>query len=257
MPTSYQLCCTITFTNTYFPQGTMSGFAVSPTAETQANIINLDLQYRLIQNKLNIFYNQQKMATLNMETLPELTFILQITDQNFYNYTDLSMSQIGGYEFKNRTGSSHLSKQATVTAEDLGASSQTFASIKLTIQLPSQAHSPEQFTLDFQARKTIWRYYIIDQQTASQEPFSIESPDIQGGFTNEGRQTIANIQEAVVFQSNPADPIPLHERSTQQIILKRGGAVLIPYLPYPSPNQILPVEKDGQTHIYSDMYIYV
>lgn len=235
----------------------MNDFSVLPTPETQQEMNNLDLPFRLIQNKLSIFYNPQKMATNNITDLPELTFVLQPNDPNFNNFSKLPLTQASGYQFKNRAGSRYLSKQEFVSDEDLGPPSQQFAVIQLTLKIPSEGQPAENFSLGFLARRTIWRYYILNQQGSNGEAYSVESSDIQGGFTDKGKQTIANGQEATVFESDPGFPIAMQEAPKQQVILKQGGKVLFSPLPTPSPNQIIPVEKDGQTHIYSDMYIYV
>lgn len=118
------------------------------------------------------------------------------------------------------------------------------------------------FTLQFGARSTIWRYYIIPKYSSSAS-LNVEQMQILNGrngesisFINKGQQRLSDGKEAMVFDSET--PILLRDKTDQKYQLKSAdGKVLIKRLPTPSTHFIHTQTETDQQHFYSEMYVYL
>lgn len=111
---------------------------------------------------------------------------------------------------------------------------------------------PPVYTVTWPARSTVWRYDLIPD-APSTDTFKITEASAgarSGGAGAAGRSkrggpalvtfkqlkhvTDAPTQDSISFESDPARPIPMRARPSQQFQLLRGGRVLIEALPTPA-----------------------
>lgn len=260
MPTSYQLLCSVELLHSYFADNIMQNFRIFPDDDTQRILQQHGLMLRNHQNKLEIYFSPQKLSRAQFADLPKLSFYIEVGDPYFHNYTQLPLDQNQKvYVFENQPDKTSLSKQEVVSDEDIAAEdavvpAQALGLIRLT--LSAIADEVPTYQLKFEARRVIWRYFIISQSSSE---MSIDAEGFPSTFIDKGLQTLSNNDQAHVFESDPKEPIALAERSAYTVSLKiaqNDGDISVP-LPIPSALGLKPVETEGHILFYSDMYVYL
>lgn len=127
----------------------------------------------------------------------------------------------------------------------------------LEFQLNPTDTDPVHFEINFAARKTIWRYYIINPRNLDLSDLKIESSDPDLSFHEGEEATLPDNSKARVFYSDPTMPIALLNQPILKNKLISSNAAFQIDLPNASPDRIEGIEKDGQPQFYSDIYIYL
>ena len=117
------------------------------------------------------------------------------------------------------------------------------------------------YTINFSARSTTWRYYVINRKP---EPIGSSAVvDVQGkiNFSGPENTSLPTGEEATAFTSG--SPIALAQSPNYEFSLYDQynaevgiGNLLMEKLPAASPNQIVP-EGNSPEQIFSEIYIYV
>ena len=129
----------------------------------------------------------------------------------------------------------------------------------LTLELTAvkEDEAPPVYQLSFNARKAIWRYFIIDKREDQQVYLSIECSEISREFKDMGVQELADGSEARLFSLDSQNPIPFEENSKKKINLMSGSKTLMSHLPIPSPESIQMIREDDGIACYADAYVYI
>jgi hypothetical protein len=118
------------------------------------------------------------------------------------------------------------------------------------------------FKLNFDARATYWKYYLIPKYNESLKQTSVETNDQQISFGEPKIENAPNGLSAICFESNV--PLLLQKKSPYSFQLfkkkdNKGNNVnlLLRKLPYPSIEMLKPASREAKAKIYSEMVIYV
>ncbi|MCU0443427.1 MAG: hypothetical protein MUE85_00820 [Microscillaceae bacterium] len=118
------------------------------------------------------------------------------------------------------------------------------------------------FKLNFKARSTYWKYYLIPKYNESLKQTSVETNDNKINFGEPKIETAPNGLSAICFESNV--PLLLQKKSPYSFQLfkkkdNKGNNVnlLLRKLPYPSIEMLKPTSREAKAKIYSEMVIYV
>jgi len=120
--------------------------------------------------------------------------------------------------------------------------------------------TPRTFQLNFPARSTHWKYYIIKKGAALAEDLAIVNGSKEAVFEGPSNSTLPTGDEAEVFVSTGA--LALKARSDYKFELRRGydgtagsGSKLIARLPVADPVRIIPDTPTNR--VFSEIYVYL
>ncbi|KAA3628732.1 MAG: hypothetical protein DWQ02_19015 [Bacteroidetes bacterium] len=143
-------------------------------------------------------------------------------------------------------------------------SSQQFSVLPLgaiVISMENLSHEgePVEYEINFDSRKSIWRYFIINSSSnTGLQGLSITSSDPEQTFFEEQEEVILqNGQKAKAFYSNPSKPIPFKQQQEEKYTLSITSPQLELHLPYPSVESLQVVNTEDGIQIYSHIYVYV
>ena len=119
--------------------------------------------------------------------------------------------------------------------------------------------TPKLYHLYFEARETYWRYFFMNHKGSRVSPKSIReeyerlkfSPPEDGQLENLGTKAQIAVSDT---------PIPLRDRPEYVLFLERmigKRAMKDLRLPVPNVDLIKPLKRNGETRIYSDVYVYL
>jgi hypothetical protein len=120
--------------------------------------------------------------------------------------------------------------------------------------------SPPGFTVQFQARSTFWRYFVVSRYSGALKHLAINSVDETLSFTEPKAVRLTNGEEAYMFECE--QELPLRERSPVNFQLRknRGGnsdKVVLNRMPVPSIEMIKPDSREAGAKIFSEVIIYI
>ncbi|PHI19931.1 hypothetical protein CEQ90_10290 [Lewinellaceae bacterium SD302] len=302
MQVQYQLLFRINCQHSYFHDGKCRQLKLVPS-ESSAQLMQ-HYGLRLVERDgfYEVFFRSDQAANpfLSEDTKDfVLSFRLLVADQRFYNYTDLEISDFSqngwlsdwavesdsfniyglseGLVPKILPDSEEIDDEASVIFLEDGVIASDFGLLSILFPLAGgvtegwlNSENTPSVTLNFTARKTIWRYYIIPQGG----DFVLDSTKITGGEEMiDGanfnllpeKHTLANGTDAAVLESSV--PIALKEQYPQYLNLSINrpdqgeDAPVELRLPNPNAERIsdrspsdTPSVSDGY---YSDQYIYL
>jgi hypothetical protein len=113
------------------------------------------------------------------------------------------------------------------------------------------------YQLNFAARKTIWRYYILNKSNLDISSLQIETSNPELQFHEGEAVTMPNGEKARVFFSDPAKPIALTHQPSTHFKLVSSTPPLQITLPNASSHRLKEEVKDGIVQFYSDTYVYL
>jgi hypothetical protein len=115
-------------------------------------------------------------------------------------------------------------------------------------------HSPN-FVIDFQAKSTIWKYYVMGLPL--NEQVFITDLDEKINFKAAGEELLPGGKQAFTFQSDRTLVLQArsHYRFQLKIAQRNGSKVLIKQLPVASASQLYQVIIDGNKSALSEIYV--
>lgn len=118
---------------------------------------------------------------------------------------------------------------------------------------------PKLYHMHFRARETHWRYFFMNHKSSRVKPKMVKEENEMLSFTDPINTRLENLGSHVMLsESNTA--IKLRERPEYILLLERriGKRNMKDLrLPVPSVDLIKPMKVDGETKIYSDVYVYL
>ena len=127
-----------------------------------------------------------------------------------------------------------------------------FGVVELRPDGEPNAPTPRDYELRFEARRTLWRYYVVPrvETVANAAELSID------GFPAAVATVLPGNQTAYVFEAD--DPQALRERSPSRYQLKHHAITLVPNLPHPRRDSISwDLNDNPADKIFSDMFVYI
>ncbi len=256
-------------------------FCLSATSQKIMN--NAGLILKKETNGICMFFNEARVDILNLyavDPFEPLSFDFKVFSRNpeFENFTDLPFLKENILFFCSKTapiqtrGDYRLTRDVYVSQSDLKSMDSKNIQSILTrserlirplciISIHPQATSGSSFDstvyfLEFNARKTIWKYYLLGKYT--KERVSIVDLENKIMFTQKDNERVSGNNDALVFESDKA--IPLTQVPLCRFQLRKQNAsasrTLVKTLPAPSPDYInRRMNKENKKEYVSEIFI--
>ena len=276
MNTYYSILFDLIFQHNYFVDPVTSCFGISPSVDTQTWMKNQAIVFKETTGGFRLVYESDKKE--NVERKNELLssnailrFVLTLKDPLFYNYTDLTITDLSSvlFHFHNLSGNSdrHASKanlyngDAVSTADTIDlVSFGTDFFVKpfgvIDIQL-DQVNSGELY-IRFREKATYWRYLLVSEHLRE-----LNAPAISDGhmiFKGPAKVVLPNRTEVLAFES--VEPLVLAQRSKHEFQLlenfdqeTKKGRTILRRLPTPDINLISALPKGEPEATYSEIIL--
>ena len=291
----YRPLFSISVRHGFFPGSLCDVLDLLATPESSALARNVGLVVKRMGDRTGVYCDENQMDALRLaasdgESPLRLVFRVVSRDPLFDVYTEpppFRDDRILSFQGRTRPASSaegnvvrlHTAEQ--VSEEDFAElGSEQFAGIAMgsdqrsrtlavvTIHLtdeggalaePGGEAQPPEFRIAFRARRTIWRYYLLDD-LAGRDSY-ITDLDRGVEFEYSGEASLPGDRTAIAFRSKT--PLPLRQRSDFRFQLREkggesgngNGRVLIKRLPVASARRIYRATIDGAYAIVSDIYV--
>lgn len=272
--TRYRVAVRVEVRHEFFDDARARGLAFEPTPESARQLVNAGWLFRTEEGALSLLRPDPDERVQAEEVV--LTFRLAATDRAFSTFTDLEGWRPGRpYMFDTAQasapeadGSRPLTRDATVTAQDLSASAAgrladtvaaggTLAHLALRVGAgdPADPQRTQSFHLTFRTRRTHWKYVVLGAPNGATP--AIRDVDGRIEFEPSGVAQVPDGREAVTLRST--EPIALRERATQRFQLRAqssaGERVLVKRLAVASPRNLGRDTVDGREVAVSEIYI--
>jgi len=275
MVSSYQTLFTIAFRHDYFLNNRFRGFTFTPLQETFEYMSRRGLLLKVMGAEIKVLAETGADAELKLKQLYaenyNLKFAVNITDGNFFNYTDGldgdAANTVYYFSNVNREGgarnNSKLNQDETTGTHDARPvtefSGLFFAKPFAIVDIRLLAENPAEFQISFRAKSTYWKYIIISSQFHDYENLSIVGgQDIS--FDGPEEMDLQNRQRAMVFQSK--ELIKLSEKPSKTFSLVENYVpgtnrhrVLKRILPAPDIGAISAATLTNMQTNYSEIFI--
>lgn len=202
-------------------------------------------------------FNQLLEHIKQTSNIDAFKFDIISSDTNFYNYTELPIGFNGIVHFSS-SDSDAINENDTIVLQPQFIKSfnpQKIGEVHLKFS-DLISENPISYEIKFKTRSTYWQYYIFNRSQIETESLDIDShSNIEFSMS---KKALLNDSEAHVLTSKTL--IPLNKNNSQKFDLitnESDPKVLLTGLPTPNPNQIKISKNDGETKMYSPMYVYL
>ncbi|QHI37218.1 hypothetical protein IMCC3317_25960 [Kordia antarctica] len=271
MTTSYTSLFRVTVAHSYYASGNCECLHYKASSETQLLIDKYGFIMKATATGFEMY------ATSNQSIENYVNYISQVSgntafafagitsDQNFYNFTDVPINELGVLSFASNNTENVVTNETIQLAETFSTDTTSQEAISITIQFEDiirfrRMNSEVLFDIQLKARETQWKYYVINNSNQEYNQLNIQSENnIQ--FSAPTEVTLQNGQNAVLFSSETTK-IPLKNvvvynfnlTNTKSTIAGERTETIIKGLPIPNP-QNLQVNNDHT--IASLVYLYI
>ena len=263
MQSNYIKVFSLDLTHSYFKNNIDAIFTLTPSTATQTLIDQYN--FKLIQNKNSFqFYantNNSISDLLNYisQTIDTNSFTFDITINNseFYLFTELPINFIGKLMYSSNDSLNKIEGETIILQQRLTqeAIQGNAGSIKLLFS-DLQNITPTNFKISFEARATIWQYYIINKSRLNIDNLQIRSnSNIQ--FSESKKVTLPNDEEALVFTSKSLITLSNTPQHKFDLITGSNEKTIFSGLPIPNPAQLMSSQNQEDLKLYSPIYVYI
>lgn len=277
MKSVFQILTMVRFCHSYFSSGDFAHLGVQPLEATQKLMQNLGMVCKIRNTGFVILFDTTPDGRLlskadMLADEVELQFKLTLNDAHFYNYTQLEASDISHnvFQFSNtdasvNDGIYYLHKETAVSQADMVSAGQLgvpfFQKPFGLIRLVLRPDLKEEYHIQFESKKTYWRYIL-----ASEHLQKLNAPFIINGDSKEVFSGPVSIQlpdrtSAIAFVSK--EPLSLRDRNTKvyQLVENYNPAAerhktVIRSLPAPDSNLLSSLGSSDDPHTFSEIFIY-
>jgi hypothetical protein len=268
------LLFSVTVEHTYYTDGICVDLQYRPSQETQVvmNRYALLLQKTPIGFSLYASTDQSIKEYLNYikrtENTTSFSFDVVSMNQDFTVFTDYPITSLGIFSFNSTN--SIVVDGVTILKEVFEPRTASNISFSVTIDYDAIIRFRESgnnpfYIIKFIARKTQWRYYIINNSNQHFEKLEIKgNSDVQ--FDAPIEVTLPNNKTALLFSSGDTK-LPLQENATRTFNLlgtktnlgNTRTQIILNGLPIAKSNSIetYTEEEGGTTQVASPLYIYI
>lgn len=262
MISNYTKVFSISIYHTYF-NNQINTLILNPNEETKRLIHSYGLKLMKSENSFQFYdqsdngFNQLLEHIKQANNIDAFKFDIISSDSNFYNYTELPIG-FNGIVLFSSSNSETLNENDTIVLQPQfieNFNPQKIGEVHLKFS-DLISENPISYEIKFKARSTYWQYYIFNRSEIKTENLHIDShSNIEFSIP---KKALLNDNEAQVLTSKTL--IPLHKTQTQKFDLinnENEQKLLFTGLPTPNPNQIKISKNNGETTIYSPIYIYL
>jgi len=274
---AYEELVNVSFNHTYFASKVFAGLAFRPSSSTELLFLNNGLLFKSFHGGFRIvfdtnFNNSIRSREDLISDVLDCRFNATLSDNNFYNYTDIEGTDISKkvFHFCNTAAGDTLLKISVhshdfVSESDLKPIAEFadpyFVKPFAILDLKLAQGLPESYSLNFKARETFWRYVLMNEDLQSlNNPAILDST---GSEPFEGPELLKfRGTSGLVFKSKQA--ISLTERSIQNFQLVENYdaesgryKVIIHSLPKANPEMITLIKSNNtlENNNYSEIFI--
>ena len=283
----YQQLFTVGVLHNYYIKLFCKDLTFVPTSKTQQIFTQYGMLLKPLENGFTVLLNTNNNTPLSKidEDSEDnvLTFIIKSNNPYFHHISDLTFDYKEKYTFNNQTsnindkgqkllhlseyvGESELIKDnaKTVHEGDFGILEISLKSVDDDAYgiLVGENINHQVYTIHFDCRKTLWRYYLISRNGKEYASFQILSKN-EKQFTEPSPVSLVSGQEATSMISK--ETLDLKERSDERLRLQfsekneeevntRVKKITI-QLPSPEARNVKPSDQDNV--VYSDVYVYI
>jgi len=286
---SYLPIFSVEVEHTFFSSDLCPGLDFTPTPKTHALLAKADLLMRNTPNGIRIFYNRHNTEALglyarNPDEPLRLEFKVFARDRSFKNYADhgdaeddsilyfdsdgVKSDEAGRFRLHEADYISEIDFEVLnsprlidiLSPKESLVKPEFIISIRLEDkeipQLDESSKAPfKNYYLKFQARETIWKYYLLGNLTKKKSYIVDLNNEME--FEDTGPASLPDNRTALTFRSK--QKLPLREKSEYRFQLKdkdpNGGKVLIKRLPVASAGQFFKEIVNGKEAIVSEIFI--
>ena len=274
---AYKVLLNVSFNHTYFSNKLFAGLAFTPSSSTQLLFLNYGLFFKTYPGGFRIVFDTNfNGSTRNREDLIsdilECKFNASLTDTSFYNYTEIEGTDISKkiLHFYNAAAGEVKLRDSVHSGEFVSASDLKlinefaepyFVKPFAVLDLRLAPGLPENYTISFKAKETIWRYVLM-----SEDLQSLNNPailDSTGTEPFEGPELLKfSGTSGLAFKSKQA--ISFTEISTQNFQLVENYdsetgryKVVMRALPKANPEMITLIKNENtlENNNYSEIFI--
>ncbi len=285
---AYQLLYSVTVEHMYFAGKICKSLRFVPTPATTRLLNRTDLLFRVIDNRLSVFFASDRLDILRICAEDSLVFMFKVFshDTNFSCYTlpDIQPDHAVLY-FDNQKPNQDRSGRLLLHAEPQVSSSDFIDLesdlirddldprdhhvrpcfiLKIIVRNNAPLLSPDRkedtqmrrFYITFSSNRSYWKYYLMDDLSGRRLYISDLDDTIE--FEDTGNIVLPGNRRARMLQSTRA--IPMYEQPVQRLQLKEAfdsrDKVLIKRLPNASITQISAEPVKGKMKNISEIYIH-
>ncbi|MEP0264352.1 hypothetical protein [Dokdonia sp.] len=268
------LLFSVAIEHTYYTNGICVDLHYKPSQQTQIVMDRYGLQlqrtlegfsfYASTDQSIKDFLNYIKTT----EDTTSFSFDVVSMNQDFTVFTDYPITTLGVFSFD----SSHsiVVDGVTILKEVFEPRTASNISFSVTVDYDAIIRFRESgnnpfYTIKFRARKTQWRYYIINNSNQHFEKLEIKG-DSEVQFDAPIEVTLPNNATALLFSSGDTK-LPLQENATYTFNLlgtktnlgNTRTQIILNGLPIAKSNSIetYTEEEGGTTQVASPLYIYI
>ena len=274
---AYKVLLNVSFSHTYFLSNVFAGMAFTPSSSTQLLFLNNGLLFKGYSGGFRILFdtnfngNERSREDLISEIL-DCKFNASLIDRSFYNYTEIESDDISKkilHFYNAATDEAKLRDSVHssdfVSENDLKPFNEFpepyFVKPFAVLDLRIAPGLPENYTISFKAKETIWRYVLM-----SEDLLSLNNPailDSTGTEPFEGPELLKfSGTSGLAFKSKQA--ISFADRSAQNFQLVENYdadtgryKVVMRALPKANPEIITLIKSDNtlENNNYSEIFI--
>ncbi len=268
---TYTTLFRVSVAHTYYASGICECLQYKANTDSQALMQKYGFILKSTINGFEVYAatNQSIETQLNyiaqISETTAFTFVGITTDQNFYNFTELPINQLGVLTYASNHTENPTENETVQLAETFVTDTTIQEAVSITITYDDiinlhKANDNVQFSIQMNARKTQWNYYVINNSNQEFKQLMIQS-DNEIQFSGPTAVTLQNGQDALLFSSETTK-IPLKNTvkytfnliNTKATLSGERTEIIIKGLPIPNP-QNLHVNNDHT--IASLIYVYI
>jgi hypothetical protein len=271
MNITYTSLFRVTVAHSYYASGICECLQYKASAASQTLMDKYGFILKATTNGFEVYTTSNQSIETHLNYITQVsettvfTFVGITSDQNFYNFTELPINELGVLTYSSANTKNGVTDGTIELAETFVTDTTTQEAVSITITFDDLIRLREttnnvQFSIQMNARKTQWNYYIINNSNQEFKQLVIQSDnDIQ--FSGPTAATLQNGQNALLFSSETTK-IPLKNTveytfnltNTKSTLAGERTEIIIKGLPIPNP-QNLQVNNDHT--IASLMYVYI
>ncbi|WP_420571505.1 hypothetical protein [Kordia sp.] len=261
----------VTVSHTYYASNVCECLQYKATTSTKTILDKYGLILRILTDGFEVYTSSEQSIETHLNYISQVSGITAFqfegitTDANFYNFTDISTNELGILSYASDMTETSSNTTKIQLSETFIKEANNQKTITVAIKFDDiirlqKIMNPISFSIQLQARKTEWNYYVVNNSNQEYNQLVIEGAnEIQ--FTSPTEQILQNGQKALLFSSKPTK-IPLKNEvtytfdlvNTKQTISGERKEIVIKGLPIPNP-QNLQIQDDHT--IASLIYVYI
>lgn len=271
---SFHKVCNLKVLHEYYKDGICKELSYVPSNTTQKLIDKFSFKLMIASSGFDWYVASraglEELLNYITKTTGIESFDFDVTTSNssFYQFTNLPVNEIGILYFSNKSVERALESEVIELApffiEKPTASTLFRVSIKFKNLLEKYKEGQMvNYQIMFKARKTLWKYYILNTTKQNLGHLSIESNNIIE-FEGPKEVLLPNKEKAQLFNLVkpllPFSEVPEYNFNLISTTKKSGvnrAKLLFKGLPNPNPNSIEINNISVESIVSSPMYVYV